>query len=1050
MKTERTIVTVLWAFLLASGCQWNCNGQSAGTSNLPVTNLLQMVRLINSDERATRDIQIEATVCAASRPAVGVVVLQDSTDTELFEFDGGGPELSPGDKVSIVRKNCLLRRGELGVKISVMPIVNNDGIHAMRTTQSGIGLREGRHSLTVEWFSREHEPGLEVKWVLPGSHYEEIHGKDLFCLVTNQSGNVSIQPGLRVGCYEGDWERVPNFNLLTPVKTGIVTNFNTTFRTRDELVALKFSAYFNAPVDGLYNFQTRSADGSLLFVDEIVVPVVKIGTAAVPVPVPATIGQPLNKPTKQRWVTVEGSAGSVIPAGHGLEINLNLGRNSLHVRVADAQGLSISNVLDSEIRVTGVGVTVFNQQGDAMLGQVLAANAQSVEIVRPAKLKKIGSTLLVKAEQVQTLTLEDAKRHLPIHLRGVVTSKGRPYDFWLSAQDDTRGIFVDFHNVSNAVPMCGDFYEIVGHSDVGDFAPIVIADRLVRDGKGEMPAPVRPTWDELNNGSMDVQWVEFKGLVTDVHSNVLSMLLPSGQLDVHVESPLPVRLESLKNAVVRLQGVLFAMWNSTREVRIGSIVMRNVNVAVEIPAPSDPFDAVTKSPRELLLFDAQATAFQRVKVRGQIIYADSAEAFLQEDGDGLRLALAGKADWKPGDVVEAVGYPNISKTVMILRQAVIRKTGESALPQPRQLSESELAGPRLDSTYVKVAGKFLGWHLEGGKPVLEMQSGTHLFFARFGQKFLQPISLRTGSRLALTGIYVTVSRNSGADGERESFELLLNSPADVQILSQPSWWTLPRLLMVIGILFAVLCASAIWISQLRRLVEQRTRQLHLEIQEREAAEKQRALESERARIARDLHDDLGASLTEISILASGGQRSNGIEQKISGVFKTIANKARDLVAALDLIVWAVDPKDNSLQSVADYLCDFVDEYLAPSGIASRFDVPVVLPAVVLDGRLRHELFLTVKESLNNIVRHSDASEVQFQLSVVEDRLRIVLQDNGKGFREDPARFGKGLKNLRSRLSKIGGDCEVESIPGQGTAVKINLSLSAQMKSKESV
>jgi signal transduction histidine kinase len=135
-------------------------------------------------------------------------------------------------------------------------------------------------------------------------------------------------------------------------------------------------------------------------------------------------------------------------------------------------------------------------------------------------------------------------------------------------------------------------------------------------------------------------------------------------------------------------------------------------------------------------------------------------------------------------------------------------------------------------------------------------------------------------------------------------------------------------------------------------------------------------------------------------------------------------------------------KDNSLQSVADYLCDFVDEYLSPSGIVSRFDVPVILPAAVLNGRFRHDLFLAVKESLNNIIRHSDATEVQFQLSVVANQLQIVIRDNGKGFGADLARAGKGLTNLRSRLSQIGGDCEIESMAGQGTTIKFNLRVCA--------
>src|SRR5262249_16721840 len=159
------------------------------------------------------------------------------------------------------------------------------------------------------------------------------------------------------------------------------------------------------------------------------------------------------------------------------------------------------------------------------------------------------------------------------------------------------------------------------------------------------PQPLHPTWDELNNGSADVQWVEVKGLITEIHSNIFSMLMPSGRMDVQIEGPDLSRLKSFESAVVSIRGVLFAQWNAAHEVRVGNILMRNARITVDIPAPIDPFDAVLKTPRELLLFDAQATAFRRVKVRGQIIYADASQAFLQDESEGIRLLPADKSEF---------------------------------------------------------------------------------------------------------------------------------------------------------------------------------------------------------------------------------------------------------------------------------------------------------------------------------------------------------------------------------------------------------------------
>jgi signal transduction histidine kinase len=234
--------------------------------------------------------------------------------------------------------------------------------------------------------------------------------------------------------------------------------------------------------------------------------------------------------------------------------------------------------------------------------------------------------------------------------------------------------------------------------------------------------------------------------------------------------------------------------------------------------------------------------------------------------------------------------------------------------------------------------------------------------------------------------------------------------------------------------------TAGWITQLRRLVEQRTAQLQSEIRERERIERKHALEAERSRIARDLHDDLGSSLTEIGVLASTGQRSQIEESNYLKLFRAIAGKARGLIAALDVIVWAVDPEDNSLQSLADYLSGFAGEYLSHSGVACRFKVPVAFPPVTLDGQVRHELLMAVKETLNNIVRHADAAEVEFRMIMADDALEIVIADDGKGFKNATGRDGHGLKNLSARLKKLGGTCLVESHAGTGTMVSIRLPL----------
>jgi signal transduction histidine kinase len=1065
-----------FGLLLAAVLPWAMFPPRAAAET--ITNLAQLVHALDSQPRLVCGLDLKVMVCAASRPEIGVVAAQDASGAALLELGPRPQALRPGDQIEITEPRALLRRRDLGVKISAAPVVDNDGIHIPTNRVGEVTLTAGRHPLELDWFNQYMGSALDVTWERSNAASEEgFHAAFWRSATGDAPGQSDFLPGLRVESYEGLWETVPDFELWPPVKTGVATNFNAQFTTRGEMTGLRFTGFFDAPADGKYIFSTRSDDGSLLFIGDPQVKVRKYGAGAVPVPRTAVLGRTMSDLDDRRWMSIEGRVQSVHPAGKGLELELRSEREALLVRIADATGLEPAALLNSHVRVTGVGRGVFSLDRRIVLGQLAAASARELELLDAAGATAPLPSPLVTVQQVQTLQLTDARRGLPVSIHGVVTSVGPPYYSWLSIEDDTRGIFVDTRAMTNPAPACGEYWEITGRSGAGNFAPIIVAYRGTRLGEGRLPEPARPSWNEVINGSMDVQWVEIRGLVTGVSSNTLALLLTGGQIAVQMEGHDGSELKQFEGSVVRIRGVLFATWNfGTRELRVGSVLMRNASVSVDIPAPADAFDAVLKTPRELLLFDAQAAAFRRVKVRGQIIHAAPGRILLMEDGAGLRILPAAKVNLHAGDLVEAAGYPEISGTSLLLREASVRKTGKAALPAAKVLTQDDLTREGLDSTRVRVKGTLLGWHVEHGAPVLEMQWGGHLYLARLAPGKDWNLSLRPGSRLALDGVYVGQGRNQPSSGELDSFELLLNLPTDIAVLSAPSWWTLERLIIIVGMLLIGLLFAFLWITQLRRLVEQRTAQLQRETHERERVERQHALEAERSRIARDLHDDLGSSLTEIGVLATTGfrhaeaprpgdgsgpaaaekatafaetapvaqpgQLPPANETSSAALFHAITSKARGLIAALDVIVWAVNPEDNSVQSLADYLSGFAGEYLSHSDIACRFKVPVTFPPITLDGRIRHDLLLAVKETLNNIVRHADATEVEFRMAVEDHSLDIVVADNGKGFEGAAERDGYGLKNLSARLTKVGGSCRVESHTGGGTVVKIHLPLPA--------
>jgi signal transduction histidine kinase len=1031
-KSSRRRICLTAVVVLLFGCVASLRAQT-------ITNLGQLTQTLNANPRTYSDIALNVTVCAASRK-VGVLIAQDDTGVELLQLGDFDHEIQPGERIRIEGWSCFLRRRETGIELSTMPLINNDGLHIRRTWGGEMMLPAGAIPIRLEWFNNLREFHLEVSCLFSNTPVD-LSPSNFWHAVEDESGRTNFLPGLRAEGYEGYWEMMPNFDLLQPVKTGVVASFDPGFRTRDELVGVRYAGFFNAPYDGRYNFRVRSDDGSLLFLGKPGLPLILVGMTNVPKATRGVFGKALGSLTERRWTTIEGRVSFITKRTEGLELELRSDRDVISVWVTDPAELDTNRLLNARVRVTGVGRGVLTTDQRISLGKLCVASAKGIEFMEMAASGQ-QPLPIIPIGQVQGLRLEDARRALPVRVRGVVTDiRNSFYERRMSLQDDTRGIYVRFSGITNTLPVVGDLLEIEGHSGAGDFAPVIFADKITLLGGGRLPEPVRPTWTELLNGTLDVQWAELLGLVTAVQSNTITLLLPEGWLDIRLDGYGEAELKTFDKAIVRIRGVLYAVWNAqTHEVRVGSVLLRNATVIVDAAAPADPFEATFKTLRELLLFDAQATAFRRVKVRGQIVYADQTQMFLAEDGLGLRLLPTQQAKVHPGDLMEAVGYLDISRTALLLREVVLRKTGVAPLAAAKKLNDADLMQEGLDAARVRVPGQLLGWHTEQGTPVLEMQSGAHLYLARLAPGNTRQLSLRTGSRLALEGVYVRQGRQHQSNAAEESFQLLLNSPADIFVLSQPSWWTLPRLLTLVGVLVVILIFTVIWNTQLRHLVEQRTAQLQRETRERERVERQHALEAERSRIARDLHDDLGSSLTEISVLASTGQRPQlgGLNQP--NLFLAIAGKARSLIAALDVIVWAVDPEDNSLQSLADYLSGYTAEFFSHTNISCRFKVPVSFPKITLEGRVRHDLLMAVKEALNNIVRHAEATDVEFRMAMADHVLEIEIADNGKGIGTETIGDGHGLKNQSVRLQKLGGTCAVAVREGGGTKVSLRLPL----------
>lgn len=220
----------------------------------------------------------------------------------------------------------------------------------------------------------------------------------------------------------------------------------------------------------------------------------------------------------------------------------------------------------------------------------------------------------------------------------------------------------------------------------------------------------------------------------------------------------------------------------------------------------------------------------------------------------------------------------------------------------------------------------------------------------------------------------------------------------------------------------------------------------------EQLERQRALERERARIARDIHDDLGASLTRITLLSQSARSELDGQPQAASEVDQIYQTARELTRAMDEIVWAVNPRHDTLDSLVTYLGRYAQNYLSTASVRCRLEVPLNLPAWAVTAEVRHNVFLVFKESLHNVLKHAAATEVRISLEVQADGFILAVADNGRGFdaRTLPQRRpgaegprlagGNGLLNMLKRAEEIGARCEWTTAPGEGTRVKMTVTL----------
>lgn len=406
----------------------------------------------------------------------------------------------------------------------------------------------------------------------------------------------------------------------------------------------------------------------------------------------------------------------------------------------------------------------------------------------------------------------------------------------------------------------------------------------------------------------------------------------------------------------------------------------------------------------------------------QIVYFSSANnlqslefnnnaSCLSPDGSIYFGGIRGINGFNPRQYVMDKKVPEVRLSYLMVADSVLAKgIPATGIKLDLNRRSPNISGKVFSPDYTSIENQQFsfyleGFHLEWGKPSND---------AGFNFRDLPP------------GEYRLLAKYSDAYG---------NWSVPVEILSvtlnPPFWKTWWFLVLMVSVIAAFTAFTVKRINSLRY----RKRIL--------ALEQQHAIEKERLRISKDMHDEVGASLTRISILSELARKQGGEPEKTEQVIGQISEIAGNVVDEMSEIIWAMNPRNDTLDGFAAYSRRYASSYLETAGIGINFHFTDPMPPLHMNAEIRRNLFLVIKEALHNVVKHAKANQVKLSIILDNKQLSITLIDDGLGMDHTHHSGGNGLINMKKRLDDIGGSFEIESHPGKGTAIKLKIEITPE-------
>jgi signal transduction histidine kinase len=794
----------------------------------------------------------------------------------------------------------------------------------------------------------------------------------------------------------------------------------------------------NYSVGGLGSLTGPRPFESAFTADEVKVTVA--GQGAWPAPRRIGIARPLPPEYNYRWVEVEGVVSFAGIDGAMATLELTDGYGYIQVHVATRNVNWPPHPQNWQVRVQGVC-----EGAPGVTGLIWAPTEGNVAFIESAKPEGNPPTTFPP----HYLTTSNANPALGgfYVTRGVVTFNDRVLNQdCVFIQDETTAIFISQADPTLRTQLrLGQRVEIGGNLLPGRHAPGLDLVVLNVMGPGSMPQPAVPSADTPAGANGEGQWTELAGVVRSVNSNGTLLLMERrGPISIWIGGTPTNALGQYVDSTLRVRGVLSMRLQDTALLLVPSRSF----VEVQEEALENPFAVQARSVASFSTAVADMHELHRVKLAGVVTYSHQGLCFVQDATGGARVYARAELSLKAGDSVEVVGFPQANGSSLTLTEALVRHTGTQVGLAARKVDLSEVLAGGHSGCLIRLKATLLAQKTRGPNQVLELQAGQRAFEAVLTAAPAALPSLAVGSLLEITGVCeveLVAPLGAGKAGWENpsvaAVQISLRSPADVVLLKGVPWWTWREAAVLIGVLMTVAIGALLGIHLLQRRMErQQAAQLAFS---RQILQNQ---ESERRRIAANLHDSLGQNLlvikNQIRLAMQPATDASVLRQRlneISGFASQAIEEVRQITH--DLRPYQLDRL--GLSQAIRAVIQRVSEN-TPIQFASHVDDIDGL----FDSESEIHVYRIVQEGINNVVKHSGATEATVVIKRQPVVISLSIRDNGKGFDASLINTagwhdaGFGLSGIKERTRILSGTLLVDSRPGQGTNLTFDIPIAA--------